>query len=229
MISIIIPVYNQAKKLRKCLDSIKGQTFDDYEIIIVNDGSTDGVEEAVKPYQKTFGGKLSYVSQENAGAPAARNRGARAAKGEYLLFCDADMVLEADALATMLNTLISHPAASYAYSSFRWGRKLFKLWPFDDEKLRQMPYIITSSLIRREHFPTFDERLKKFQDWDLWLTMLKQGHTGVWIDRVLFRVHPGGTMSSWLPAFAYKWLPFLPAVKRYNQAMAVIKYKHHLK
>lgn len=228
MISIIIPVYNQASKLAKCLDSINKQTIKNFEIIIVNDGSSDDIKPVIDKYQALFGLQLSYVTQNNQGAPAARNRGAQDAKGEYLLFCDADIVMTPDTLDIMQKTLQQNPQASYAYCSFRWGRKLFKLFPFDADRLRKMPYIITTSLIRREHFPGFDISIKKFQDWDLWLTMLEQGHTGVWIDKVLFKVFTGGVYSSWLPGFAYKFFPFLPVVKKYNNAMAIIKAKHHL-
>ncbi|MFA6422553.1 MAG: hypothetical protein WCV92_04085, partial [Candidatus Buchananbacteria bacterium] len=125
--------------------------------------------------------------------------------------------------------LNENPESSYAYSSFIWGWKKFKLWAFDPERLRQMPYIHTSALIRREHFPRFDLSLKKFQDWDLWLTMLEQGHEGVWVDEVLFRVMASGTMSSWLPSFVYK-LPFLKTKSKdkYEKAMEIIKEKHKL-
>jgi hypothetical protein len=147
-----------------------------------------------------------------------------------LFFCDADAVLKPRALEKMLYTLESNPTASYCYSSFLWGRKTFKLWPFDPEKLKEMPYIHSMSLIRREHFPEsgWDESIKKLQDWDLWLTMLENGYYGVYIDEVLFKVKPGGTISSWLPAFAYKYFKFLPAVKKYNRAVKIIKEKHNL-
>ena len=233
MISIIIPVYNQADKIRKCLNSILSQTYKNYEVIIVNDGSRDNVEKVFDEYKTKFqisSFKFQVVSQENKGAPAARNAGWRQSRGEYLFFCDADAVLAPEALATMLDALNNHPEASYAYSSFLWGKKLFKLWPFDADKLRQMPYIHTMSLIRREHFPPggWDESIKKLQDWDLWLTMLEQRHKGVWIDKILFTVSPGGTISSWLPSPAYKLLPFLPSVKKYRRAMEIIKKKHKL-
>lgn len=234
MISIIIPIYNQSKTIGKCLDSIFKQTCKDFEIIIVNDGSTDGFEKMMENYLKNcppaFDNPLRVINQENKGAPAARNRGFKEARGEYLFFCDADAVLKPEALQTMLDALNSHPEASYAYPSFYWGKKLFKLFPFDPEKLRQGPYIHTMALIRREHFPAggWDESIKKLQDWDLWLAMLEQNRIGVWIDAALFTVKPGGTISSWLPSFAYKYLPFLPNVKKYGAAMAIVKQKHKI-
>ena len=86
------------------------------------------------------------------------------------------------------------------------------------------------ALIRRADFPSggWDIAIKKLQDWDLWLTMLEQGHIGVWVPQVLFTVMPGGTISSWLPSFAYKLLPFLGRVKKYNNAVKTVKAKHAL-
>jgi glycosyltransferase involved in cell wall biosynthesis len=231
MISIIIPVYNQADKIGKCLQSIARQSFSDYEIIIVNDGSTDGLNDALKdlvPGLNINGQKIKIIGQANQGANAARNRGEKDAMGDYIIFCDADVIMEPGMLEEMNLALIKNPSASYAYSSHRFGKKLFRLWPFDSEKLKEMPYIHTTSLIKRTDFPGFDPSLKRLQDWDLWLTMLENGHRGIWIDKILFTVQTGGTMSSWLPSFAYKLLPFLPQVKKYNKAVSVIKAKHHL-
>jgi glycosyltransferase involved in cell wall biosynthesis len=232
MISVIIPVYNQAEKLKQTLLSLNRQTYRDLEIIIVNDGSTDNPEKVFIDFLATNNSELSFyfINQTNLGAPAARNHGFRESKGEYLFFCDADAILESNALETLLNTLSQNPGASFAYPSFKWGRKLFKGRPYDAALLRKEPYIHTMALIRREDFPVtaWDESIKKFQDWDLWLTMLENDKVGIFVDSFLFTVTPGGTISSWLPSFAYKLLPFLPAVKKYKAAMAVIYAKHQL-
>ena len=230
MISIIIPVYNQAEHLVNCLASIQKQTYNNYEIIAVNDGSTDRIIEIIEKFKQIFGPKLTYTEQENRGASAARNKGAKLARGEYIIFCDADVVMQPNMLELMLKTLKNSPSASFCYSSFIWGHKKFKLWPFDAEKLKTMPYITTTSLIRQKDFPGFDETLKKFQDWDLWLTMLEQGHTGVFADQILFKLAVSGaqTMSGWLPSCAYKLLPWLPGVEKYNQAKEIIFKKHNL-
>lgn len=232
MISIIIPVYNQAEKLIKTLLSIASQTYTDYEVIIVNDGSTDNVEKIFANYSKKIflANSYTFLNQENKGAPAARNHGYRIAKGEYLFFCDADATLKPVALEVMINHLSLGTSASYAYSDFYWGRKLFKGHDFDAERLKKMPYIHTMALIRRDDFPVdgWDESIKKLQDWDLWLTMLASGKVGLYIPQALFTVTPGGTISTWLPSFAYKLLPFLPAVKKYRAAVKVIREKHGL-
>ena len=232
MISLIIPVYNQAAKLIKTLSSIADQSYLDYEVIIVNDGSTDDVETLFAQYFKklTTNPRYIFINQSNQGAPAARNRGAQEAHGDYLFFCDADAILKNDALETMLAVLVSHPEVSYVYPSFYWGRKLFKVGEFSADKLKVGPSIHTMALIRRVDFPQlgWDESIKKLQDWDLWLTMLEQGKVGLWINQVLFTVTPGGTISSWLPSAAYKLCPFLPSVKKYRQAVKIIQEKHGL-
>lgn len=223
LVSIIIPVYNAESTLEQCLASIFNQAYSSIEIIAVNDGSTDSSAQVLEKYRD----RVKIITQENSGAPVARNRGAEVATGEYILFCDADIVLAPQAIEVMQKTLDQNPKSGYAYSSFRFGGKLFPLWPFDADKLKQMPYIHTTSLIRRELFPGFDRSLKRFQDWDLWLTLLERGHEGIWIDEVLFAVKSGGTMSSWLPSWAYR-ISWIPAVKKYKSAMQIIKQKHQL-
>ncbi|MDZ4221651.1 MAG: glycosyltransferase family A protein [Patescibacteria group bacterium] len=212
-ISIIIPVYNNAKELAECLASIHRQTLKPSEVIIVDDGSGE-------PIGKIEGSCV--IRQENRGAPAARNRGFKESRGEYVIFCDADVVMRPNMLATMSKVLDENPDVSYAYSSFKFGWKKFKLWEFSADKLRQMPYIHTTSLMRRKHFPGFDESLKRLQDWDLWLKMLAEGHSGTWINEVLFTVTSGGTISRWLPSF------LAGRNTAYRHAVLQVKRKHHL-
>ncbi len=232
---MIIPAYNAGKTIEWCLHFIFEQSYQNFEVIVVNDGSNDSTREKLEKAKRALGDRIRILHQQNRGAPAARNRGAKEAKGEYLIFCDADIVMQEDCLKKMVHALEEHTDASYAYSSFKFGWKKFKLWPFDAARLRRMPYIHTTSLIRAEHFPKtgWDESVKRLQDWDLWLTMLEHGHTGVWIPAVLFTVvNTKGTMSRWMPAFCYKipkWLGIrLASVTRYNEAVARIKQKHGL-
>lgn len=241
-ISVIIPTYEHGDTIEMCLLSLFKQTFKDFEIIVVNDGSTDNTTEILEKYQNLqefdsnkAGVRLRIINQENRGAPAARNRGFKESVGQFVIFCDADVNAKPEMLAKMLETLEKHPEASYAYSSFKFGWKTFNLHNFDGEALKKMNYITSTTLIRREHFPGWDESLKKFQDWDLWLTMLEQGHIGIWVPEILFTVKPRKTgISYWLPSFMYKipWehLGLMPkTIKKYNEALKIIKEKHHLK
>ncbi|MBN2884770.1 glycosyltransferase family 2 protein [Patescibacteria group bacterium] len=232
MISIIIPVYNQAKKLANTLESISKQTLTDWELIVVDDGSHDDPEKVFTDFVSKTKSENNFIflHQENKGAPAARNHGWHKSQGDFLFFCDADAILQSNALELLLDALQQNAESSYVYPSFYWGRKLFKVGSFNPNKLKQEPYIHTMALIRSMDFPEngWDESIKKFQDWDLWLTMLEFNKTGIWLDQILFKIIPGGTISSWLPAFVYKLMPFLPVVKKYQAAKKVIMQKHGL-
>ena len=86
--SIIVPVYNVKPYLRECVDSILMQTYKDYEIILIDDGSTDGAETLCDEYAKQE--NIICIHQKNQGLSAARNNGIALAKGEYLMFVDSD-------------------------------------------------------------------------------------------------------------------------------------------
>jgi len=88
-VSIIVPIYNAEKDLKRGLDSLVNQTFKDIEIILVNDGSTDKSETICKEYRQKYDNVI-YVCQENAGVSAARNTGLKTANAEYVMFMDAD-------------------------------------------------------------------------------------------------------------------------------------------
>ncbi|MFA6428032.1 MAG: glycosyltransferase family A protein [Candidatus Buchananbacteria bacterium] len=222
-ISIIIPVYNQANEIISCLTSIQQQTFKDFEVIVVDDGSTDNLALVLAPYQT----KIKLIKQINQGAPAARNAGFALSQGKYLLFCDADVVLQPTMLEKMFKILESQPELAYVYSAYKFGWKMYRGWPYSVEKLKKINVAHTTSLIRRLAFPGWDEKIKRLQDWDLWLTIMERGGQGYWLPEVLFSVKTGGTMSSWLPSFLYRF-SWLPPVKRFRAAVEVIKQKHHL-
>jgi glycosyltransferase involved in cell wall biosynthesis len=232
MISVIIPVYNQANKLSRTLESLKNQTLLDFELILVNDGSNDQPDQVLADFSKTakIKGDILYFSQENKGAPSARNFGFSKSKGDFIFFCDADALLKSTALEKLLDALKFNLKASFSYSAFKWGKKTFRPGQFSTERLKKEPYIHTMSLIRREDFLkfTWDESIKKFQDWDLYLSMAEANKYGVYVDEILFTVIPGGHISTWLPSFAYKYLTWLPLVKKYNKAKEIILKKHDL-
>lgn len=228
LISIIIPVYNHSEYLQQVLLSLEKQTFSNIEIIIVDDGSENPIESVQSPLS------LVWLRQEHQGAPAARNLGFRHSKGNYVLFLDADVICAPEMLEKMYETLEKNREASYVYSDYSYGVKRMMPGSFDPVRLKKNNYIPTMSLIRREVFSRFDESLKRFQDWDLWLTMLEQKKTGIYVSGFLWRAFPSKSgMSSWLPSFAYKfpfrYLPFFSnRVKVYNNAKRIVQEKHHL-
>lgn len=185
--SIIIPCYNHGKFLSDCLNSITNQNFTGWEAILVNDGSTDDTEEIVKDLIKEES-RIKYIYQENQGLSASRNTGMAAAKGEYLVFLDADDWLFPDCLKTYSNFLRENPESKllrcgYAYWDHPKGRKYHTHYPVGDGLI--YPTVLTqnigpchSVLIRRdfaESLGGFDNSLKSCEDWDFWICAGKMG------------------------------------------------------
>jgi len=134
MISVIIPIHNQADKIEACLDSLLAQSEKDWEIILVDDGSTDNLKAVVEKYKNIIPAeKFKFFSKANEGSNPTRNFGFSKSKGDYLLFCDADLIMETKMLMTMKQALEKHGEASFVFSSFKYGQKLFKLFPYDIE------------------------------------------------------------------------------------------------
>lgn len=191
LVSIVVPAHNAEATLGQSLDGVLRQTYRPTEVIVVDDGSTDQTASILEHYAL----RMAIIRQEHRGAAAARNRGFDASKGEYVFFCDADVTLEPTALEEMVRTLELHPEAAYCYPSFRFGWHTFDLFDFDAERLRRENYISTMALIRREAFLRFDERLTRFQDWDLWKRMLANEQRGIWLPKRLFFAPLRGGMS----------------------------------
>jgi len=229
-ISVIIPVYNHEEELRECLEALEKQTLKPFEVIVVDDGSQQAISLQVSSF--SFPTRLISLDK-NSGAPVARNTGFKASTGELVIFLDADAVLKPEALEKLSHALETSKA-DFAYSGFYWGKKLFVSKAFDLELLKKENYIHTSALIRREAFPDFDESLKKFQDWDLFLTMAEDKKSGVLIEEPLFFVKPRKNgISRWLPSVAYDipWgvLPFRPkTIQKFEHAKTIIQKKHGL-
>lgn len=226
LISVIIPVYNHAHTIKKCIDDILAQSYKPLEIIIVNDGSSDNFVQMISGFKNS---EFKIINQDNKGAAVARNRGFAQSKGEYVIFWDADTEAAPKMLEKMYKALQDHPKASYAYSQFKFGWKTIKSHEFDYELLKKINYIDTTSLIRRADFISFDESLKRFQDWDLWLSLSEKNKTGVFIPEVLYKKSVGTRkgISAWLPSLVYKFSG-LKSVKRYNEAKKIIFAKHQL-
>jgi len=106
-ISIIIPVYNAEKYLKKCLDSVINQTYKDLEIICVNDGSIDNSLNILKEYKKKES-RIIIIDKKNQGVSAARNDGIKKATGEYITFLDSDDWVELNTIEMLYNTLIKN-------------------------------------------------------------------------------------------------------------------------
>jgi glycosyltransferase involved in cell wall biosynthesis len=114
-VGVIIPAFNAAKTLPIALESVASQTFDDWQILLVDDGSTDNTAEVVAPFLTRFGPKILYIKQKNRGLPAARNTAIRASSAEFLALLDADDVWLPCRLEESLKVLRERPQAGLAY------------------------------------------------------------------------------------------------------------------
>lgn len=232
-ISVIIPIYNHAEALEKSLRTLFAQTHRPLEIIAINDGSTDNVEPVLRKLSeeaKALGLNFKILTQTNQGAPAARNKGFAESSGDFAIFWDADTIARPDMLEKMLSALANNPQASYAYSDFQFGWKKFTGREFNADELRKNNFIDVTSLIRRADFCGFDTNIKRFQDWDLWLTMQEKNKTGVYVPELLYQKLVGKRkgISGWLPRIAFK-LPWKSAaVRRYETAKKIVEDKHQL-
>src|SRR4030042_6253183 len=103
LVSVIIPTYNRADCVTKSIDSVLSQTYNDYEIIVVDDGSTDNTRQILQSYVDKC--LIHYIYQDNAGCAAARNSGIRAAKGQWIAFLDSDDTWLPDKLAEQMQYL----------------------------------------------------------------------------------------------------------------------------
>lgn len=183
-VSVIVPTYNRCRFLLETVESILQQKFRDFELIVVDDGSTDETQEVLKPY----GDQVRYLFQENRGAAVARNRGAKAARGEYLAFCDDDDLWRPDHLELLSGLLREHPHAGMAFSNavfFKESRGHI-LRPMMREKyvrllerralspsdlfLKSVVATLSVVMVRREAFRAigcFNEKIKLVDDRDL--------------------------------------------------------------
>ena len=229
MISIIIPVYNQATKLKKTLDSLLQQTEKDFEVVVVDDASTEDIKSIIDEYKDKFNILKFYRNDVNYRiASIPRNRGLRHADGEYILWLDDDVIMKQYMPEVMKNTLDTNPRVDFVYSSHKFGFKTFRFKQFDLEDIKKGPCIHTTSMIRRSSVPAggWDEDLRRLQDWDFFLRVMLNSGRCKFIDDVLFSYSPGGIMSSWMPGFVYKCCPFLSKVRKYNEAVAVVREKN---
>jgi len=201
-VSIIIPTYNYKKYIGNAVDSVLNQSFKDFEIIVVDDGSNDDTKEFI---QKQYSHEVRYYYQENKGPGAARNLGLEYTRGEHIVFLDADDFFLPQNLEIKITLLDQNPEISWAFSDVIFqdengnlmhrGSDYFhsvyygKEFPPDDiffSLLKNGNFISTASLIvRRECFDKlsrFDEDLKMHQDYFQWLKLAKKFSTYYYVD-----------------------------------------------
>ena len=204
-VSVIVPAYNSAEFIAECLDSIFSQTFVDFEIIIVNDGSPDtpALEVALEPFRE----RIRYLQQENGGLSAARNFGIREARGEFVAFLDSDDCWTPEYLSTQMKLFRDNPALDLVYADAKlFGspapRKTFMQTSAPpttlDGLLSERGQILPSGTVVKKRALVeggfFDETLRRCEDVDMWLRLAQRGAKIAFQGDVLFlrRVHGRG-------------------------------------
>jgi glycosyltransferase involved in cell wall biosynthesis len=191
-VSVIIPAYNAAPYIGETLESVFAQTFSDYEVIVINDGSpdTEALERSLEPYRE----RIRYLNQENGGASAARNAGLRVALGEFIAFLDADDVWSVNYLAEQLKFIREQNCDLVCADALIAGDSLDAGKTYMEAFMKTAPAsgrltflqlvnaeqsIITSGVIARRDLilevGLFDLALRNAQDFDLWLRLVQHG------------------------------------------------------
>lgn len=192
-VSIIIPVYNKAKYVSETIQSALNQTYDNIEIVIVNDGSVDNSSEIIKDFVDKNKNILFFNEKENKGVVHARNMAIDAASGEYILPLDADDTIEPTYIEKAIKILTKNPDIGIVYCKARkFGRKnkIWKLPTFDKNKFIYENCIFCSALFRKKDFLTLGKykpyMQNGYEDWDLWLSFVEADLKPYRIDEVLF-------------------------------------------
>jgi len=206
-VSVIMAVYNGAPYVAQAIDSVLAQTEAGWELLIVDDGSTDGTAAVLHRYAGR--GAITVMQQPNAGVSAARNRAARAATAQWVAILDADDVWRPNYLHTLLPALQADPSAVAAFAGWQYldaaGTPLPQTVVLPAAAARQLPEDLTwrnalvpsAAIVRRaalEQAGGFDPALAGTEDWDLWLRLAPLGHFIVIPQAlVLYRTHAENT------------------------------------
>ncbi|MEM1392917.1 MAG: glycosyltransferase [Cyanobacteria bacterium P01_D01_bin.116] len=183
-VSVIIPAYNSMTYLPQTVESLLKQTFTDFEVIIVNDGSSDGIEQWVNTITDN---RVKLISQQNQGTATARNTGIADAKGDYIAFLDSDDLWEVNNLEKQVHCLDNNPNVGLVYvwvkSIDAKGNDLGQIYGHDSEGyvweiLLQKNIIWSGSaaMVRRdclEKSGVFDQNLKFAEDWEMWIRIAR--------------------------------------------------------
>jgi GT2 family glycosyltransferase len=214
VVSVIIPCYNYARYLPDAVASLLAQTFGAWELIVVDDGSSDDtLDTARRLMARHESRRIRVFHQPNAGPAAARNTGAGRALGEYLLFLDADDLLAPTLLERTVAVLRAQAEVGFVYTGMRlFGRDQHE-WPslpFDRRLLALENYVLPHALVRRaawEQVGGFDSArsLWGFEDWDFWMRVAAAGWQGAHIAAplVCYRRHGGSLSDAVAPSYAW--------------------------
>ena len=209
-VSVIIPAYNAMTYLPKTIESVLKQTFTDFEVIIVNDGSSDGIEEWVDTITDN---RVKLISQKNQGAAAARNTGIADAKGAYIAFLDSDDLWEPTKLKKQVYCLDNNRDVGLVYAWISLidenGNNRGKIFANNSEgyvweKLIEENIVMSGSaaMVRRDCFEklgVFDQNLRFAEDWEMWIRIASNYSFAV-IKEILvyYRDHPNNKSRNYI-------------------------------
>ncbi|MBJ6727390.1 glycosyltransferase family 2 protein [Geomesophilobacter sediminis] len=224
-VSVVITCYNYGKFVAEALASVRAQTYQNWECLVVDDGSTDNSREMIE-YFTVNDLRFRYLHQENRGLSAARNRGISEATGELIQIIDADDLIEPGKLASQVRFLHEHPEVDLVYGECRFfsdeNREERRLSMWGPERpwmpnvsgaglemirwlVKMNIMVVSAPLVRRSTIiagGNFDETLRSNEDWDLWLRCAIQGARFAYLSEpdtyTLIRYHPG-SLSHNLP------------------------------
>jgi glycosyltransferase involved in cell wall biosynthesis/Tfp pilus assembly protein PilF len=200
-VSVVIPCYKQAQFLPEAVESVVAQTFCDWELIIVNDGSPDNTSAVAGQLIAKYPGKtIHLIEQPNGGLSFARNAGIRAAKGQYILPLDADDRVDSTILQKLVPVLDRQPAVGFAYTHIKHFGAIhteFPLPDFDRQTLVEKDNIIcVCALFRKsvwEQVGGYNESMREgYEDWDFWIGCVAAGWEGYCLHEPLFYYRKSG-------------------------------------
>ncbi|MBA5874284.1 MAG: glycosyltransferase [Nitrospira sp. CR1.2] len=211
-VSVVIPTFNCERFIRRTVDSALAQTYRDFEVIVVDDGSTDGTREIMEE----FGLRVRYLVQSNQGASAARNRAIESATGEFIAYLDADDLWAPDKLARQVEYLDAHPACGMIHTEVavvdeqdsvlhaRFNQETQRAVPQGAclRQLLQQSHIQTLTVVERrsafDRAGKFDLRLPVAQDYLHWIQVVLEGYEVGYLPEPLglYRWRAGSLMSS---------------------------------
>jgi|HigsolmetaAR202D_1030399.scaffolds.fasta_scaffold00032_45 glycosyltransferase involved in cell wall biosynthesis len=206
MIAVIIPCYNQARYLPEALESVVAQTRDDWEALIVNDGSSDDTSAVARALIARWPERaIRLIEQPNMGVGAARNAGIAATQAEYILTLDADDMLEPLFLERTAAVLDQRPEIGFVTTNVRFCGLEEGTWSGGDPTPERLIYdcrMVVTTLFRRlawQQVKGFsqDRSFVTYEDWDFWLRLVDYGWRGQLVPEVLsrYRVSNTGRLS----------------------------------
>jgi glycosyltransferase involved in cell wall biosynthesis len=207
LISFIIPYYNAGNTIQETIDSIFAQTFTNFDVWIVNDGSTDA--QSIDKLRDFEGNdNIHVIHQDNAGPSVARNRAIRATKADYIVPIDADDLLEENTLSHAMDFLESHPSTPILYGNLRYfgeRNEIHVQEPFSIQKQLLWNQLAVCAFIRKDVFNQldgYDEHLSHLglEDWEFWIRAHSSGFTFKKLEKTFFAIRVVSTSRTYTQA-----------------------------